>query len=72
MASMRGKRLKYFRDGFTLLEMTEEFDTRQIYVLNDVHMWEMASVFEKRLKYVRSDVDLWKNGSNMRGNGLSI
>ena len=72
MASMRGKRLKYLRKGFTLLEMTEEFDKRQIYVLNVVYMWEMASVFEKRLKYVRSNVDLQKNGSNMWGNGLSI
>ena len=72
MASMRGKRLKYLRNGFTLLEMTEEFDTRQIYVLDDVHMWEMASVFEKRLKYVRSDIDLWKNSSNMWGNGATI
>ena len=41
MASMRGKRLKYLRNGFTLLEMTEEFDKRHIYVLNDVYMWEM-------------------------------
>ena len=72
MASMRGKRLKNLRNGFTVLEMTEEFDKRQIYVLNEVYMWEMASVFEKRLKYVRSDVDLWKNGSNMWRNGLSI
>ena len=72
MASMRGKRLKYLRNGFTLLEMTEELDKRQIHVLNDVYWWEMASVFQKRLKYVRSDVDLWKNGSNMWGNGLSI
>ena len=72
MASMRGKRLKYLKNGFTLLQMTEEFDKRQICVINDVYMWEMASVFEKRLKYVRSDVDLWKNGSNIWGNGLSI
>ena len=72
MASMRGKRLKYLRNGFTLLEMTEEFYKRQIYVLNEVYMWEMASVFEKRLQYVRSDVDLWKNGSNIWGNGLNI
>ena len=72
MASMRGKQLKYLRNGFTLLEMTEEFVTRQIYVLNDVYMWEMSSVFEKWLKYVRNDIDLWKNGSNMWGNGLSI
>ena len=49
MASMRGKRLKYLRKGFTLLEMTEECDKRQIYVLNEVYMWGMASVFEKRL-----------------------
>ena len=69
---MRGKLLKYLGNGFTLLEMTDEFDKRQIYVLNEVYMWEMASVFEKRLKYVRSDVDLQKNGSNMWGNGLSI
>ena len=41
MASMRGKRLSYLRNGFTLLEMTEEFDKRHIYVLNDVHMLDM-------------------------------
>ena len=58
MASMRGKRLQYLRNGFTVLEMTEEFDKGQIYVLNDVYMFEMASVFQKRLKYVRSDVHL--------------
>ena len=28
MASMCGKRLKYLRNGFTLLEMTKEFDKR--------------------------------------------
>ena len=72
MASMRGKRLKNLKNGFTLLEMTAEFDKQQIYVLNEVYMWEMASVFEKRLKYVRSDIDLYKNFSNMWGNGLSI
>ena len=32
MASMRGKRLKYLRNGFTVLEMTEEFDKRLIYL----------------------------------------
>ena len=41
MASMRGKRLKYLRNGFSLLEMTEEFDKRYMYVLNDVYMLEM-------------------------------
>ena len=32
MASMRGKRLKYLRNGFTMLEMTKEFDKRLIYL----------------------------------------
>ena len=42
MASMRGKRLKYLRNHFTILEMTQEFDKRLIYVLNDVYIWELA------------------------------
>ena len=42
MASMCRKRLKYLRNGFTMLEMTEEFDKPLIYVGNDVYMWEMA------------------------------
>ena len=42
MASMRGKRLKYLRNHFTMLEMTQEFDKRIIYVLNDVYIWELA------------------------------
>ena len=42
MASMRGKRLKYLRKHFTMLEMTQEFDKRLIYVLNDVYIWELA------------------------------
>ena len=37
MASMCGKRLKYLRNGFPMLEMTAN-----IYVANDVHMWEVA------------------------------
>ena len=32
MASMRGKQLKYLRNHFTMLEMTEKFDKRLIYV----------------------------------------
>ena len=39
---MCGKQLKYLRKGFTMLEMTEEFDKRLISVGNDVYMWEMA------------------------------
>ena len=42
MASMRGKRLKYLRNHFTIFEMTQEFDKRLIYVGNDVYIWEMA------------------------------
>ena len=42
MASMRGKRFKYLRNHFTMLEMTQEFDKRLIYVLNDVYIWELA------------------------------
>ena len=38
MASMRGKRLKYLRNHFTMLEMTNEFDKRLIYVGNDVYI----------------------------------
>ena len=39
MASMRGKRLKYLRNHFTMLEMTKEFDKRLIYVGNDVYIY---------------------------------
>ena len=42
MASMYRKRLKYLRDPFTMLDMTEDFDKQLIYVGNDVYMWEMA------------------------------
>ena len=42
MASMRGELLKYLRNHFTMLEMSQEFDKRLIYVLNDVYIWELA------------------------------
>ena len=42
MASMCSERLKYLINGFTMLEMTYEFDKYLIYVRNDVYMWEMA------------------------------
>ena len=42
MASMRGKRLKYLRNHFTMLKMTKEFDKQLIYVGNDVYIWELA------------------------------
>ena len=42
MASMRGKRLKYLRNHFTMLEMTYEFDKLLIYVGNDAYVWELA------------------------------
>ena len=39
---MCGNRLKYIRNGFTMLDMTKEFDKRLKYVGNDLCMWEMA------------------------------
>ena len=42
MAFMCSGWLKYLRKGFSMLEMTEEFDKWLMYVGNDVYMWEMA------------------------------
>ena len=42
MAQMCGKRLKFLRSGFTMLEMAYEFDKLLKYVGNDVYMFEMA------------------------------
>ena len=42
MASMCDGQRKYIRNGFTMLEMTEEFDKWLIYVGNYVYMWEMV------------------------------
>ena len=42
MTSMGGQRLNYLRSHFTMLEMTEEFDKRLIYVGNDVCIWEFG------------------------------
>ena len=42
MAYIYGARLKYLRNGLTMLEIAKEFDKRLKYVENDVYMWEMA------------------------------
>ena len=42
MTTMCGKRLKYLRNGFTMLEMAYEFEKLLKYVGNDVYMFEMA------------------------------
>ena len=42
MAQIHGAKLKYLRNGFTMLEMASEFDKRLKYVRKDVYMWEMA------------------------------
>ena len=42
MPSMRGKRLKYLRNHFTMLEMTYEFDKRLKYLRNDVYIWKFG------------------------------
>ena len=52
-----GKRIKYLRNGFTMLKMILKFDKRLICMGNDACMWEIASVFQERLKYVGNDVD---------------
>ena len=38
MAEIHVARLKYLRNGFTMLEMGKEFDKRLIYVGNDAYM----------------------------------
>ena len=49
MAYIHGARLKYLRNGFTMLEMAYEFDKRLKYVGNDVYMCG------KGLKYLRNE-----------------
>ena len=49
MPWMCGKRIKYLRNGFTMLKMIEEFDKFLRCIGNAVCMWEIASIFEKRL-----------------------
>ena len=49
MAQIHGAKLKYLRNGFTILEMAEEIDKRFKYVENDVYIQKMAQVFENRL-----------------------
>ena len=42
MPWMCGKRIKYLRNGFTMLKMIKEFDKRLICMGNDVCMCKMA------------------------------
>ena len=42
MAQIHGTMLMYLRNGFTMLEMAQEFYKRLKYVVNDVYIWEMA------------------------------
>ena len=42
MATMCGQRLKYLRNGFTMLQMAYEFDKELKYVGNDVYVLEKA------------------------------
>ena len=48
------------RSGFTMLEMSKEFDKRFKYVGNDAYIWEMAQVLEKWINYVVNDLDLYE------------
>ena len=47
MASMCGGLLKYLRNGFTMLEMTKEFDKCLISVGNDSNISETAKICGK-------------------------
>ena len=42
MPSMFGKRIKYLRNGFTMLKMIYEFDKQLLCMGNDVCMFEIA------------------------------
>ena len=42
MGKIHEARLKYLRNGLTMLEMASEFDKLLEYVGNDVYMLEMA------------------------------
>ena len=42
MPSMCGKRIKYLRNGFTMLKMISEFDKRLTCLGNDVCMWKIG------------------------------
>ena len=42
MTWMCGERIKYLRNGFTMLKMISEFDKRLTSMGNDVFMWEIA------------------------------
>ena len=42
MAQICGERVKYIRNGFTMLEMAQKFDKSLIFGRIDVYMWEMA------------------------------
>ena len=53
MAQIHGARLKYLRNGLTMLEMAEEFDKWLKYVENDVYIWEL-------LKCLRNDQNMWE------------
>ena len=45
---MHGARLKYLRNGFTMLEISSEFE-------NGLNMWELTYICVKWLKYLNTD-----------------
>ena len=42
IAQIHGARLKYLRNGLTILEISWEFDKWLKYMGNDVYIWELA------------------------------
>ena len=47
MPWMCGKRIKYLRNGFTMLKMIKN-------LINGLYIWEMTCVCGKLLKYLRN------------------
>ena len=47
MALMCGGLLKCLRNGFSMLEMTSDFDKWLIYVGNYINIWETAKICVK-------------------------
>ena len=52
MAQIYEARLKYFRNGISMLQMTQRFGKWPKYLGNGLDIWDTALVFEKRLYYV--------------------
>ena len=53
MAQMHGARLKYLRNGLTMLEMAKN-------LTNGFNLWEMTYIFGNWLKCLRNGQNIWE------------